>query len=126
MPDRLHAVDLIRRYRPAEDALGTGSGPSTCESRRTTASAWRTERDGVAGTNATGWRWRTGSRTAEPSGRSATGWRTRTAPRSSPMPAWRDWDRDELPIRVTLAVTEGAGPVFDRTWELPVPRDLLW
>jgi len=37
----------------------------------------------------------------------------------------RDWDRDELPIRVTLAVTEGAGPVFDRTWELPVPRDLL-
>jgi len=37
----------------------------------------------------------------------------------------RDWDRDELPIRVILAVTESAGPVFDRTWELPVPRDLL-
>jgi hypothetical protein len=37
----------------------------------------------------------------------------------------RDWDRDELPIRVTRAVTESAGPVFDRTCELPVPRDVL-
>ena len=36
-----------------------------------------------------------------------------------------DSDRDELRIRVTLAVTEDGGPVFDRTWELAVPRDLL-
>jgi hypothetical protein len=36
-----------------------------------------------------------------------------------------DSDGDELRIRVTLAVTEDGGPVFDRTWELAVPRDLL-
>jgi putative CocE/NonD family hydrolase len=36
-----------------------------------------------------------------------------------------DSDRDELRIRVTLAVTEDNGPVFDRTWELAMPRDLL-
>jgi hypothetical protein len=36
-----------------------------------------------------------------------------------------DSDRDELRLRVTLAVTEDGGQVFDRTWELAVPRDLL-
>jgi len=34
-------------------------------------------------------------------------------------------DRDELRLHVALVVTEDGGPVFERTWDLAVPRDLL-
>jgi hypothetical protein len=34
-------------------------------------------------------------------------------------------DRDDLRLRVTLAVREDDRPVFDRTWELAAARDLL-
>jgi hypothetical protein len=34
-------------------------------------------------------------------------------------------DRDELRLHVALVVTEDGGPIFERTWDLAVPRDLL-
>ena len=34
-------------------------------------------------------------------------------------------DREAIRLHVALAVTEDGEPVFERTWELAVPRDLL-
>ncbi len=36
-----------------------------------------------------------------------------------------DSDRDEMRLQMGLGVTEDGEPVFDRTWNLAVPRDLL-
>jgi hypothetical protein len=34
-------------------------------------------------------------------------------------------DREAIRLHVALAVAEDGEPVFERTWELAVPRDLL-
>jgi hypothetical protein len=124
--------------------------PPACEHVAGIATAWRIERDGVAGATALVCESGGGDRFPDRGGvefASDSRYRLTVADGYSDCRAegsilYRltypdgpaivaeaglvlESDRDDLRLRVALAVREDDSPVFERAWELAVPRDLL-